>query len=300
VTSTSVDQFLKKQVQITLRKAEIIERYSALWSQVISEWRAQDDRDRAWLICSANYLFRTGNVRWAIDPITLKQRLFTAPEMELAKDLDCLSFVLLTHEHKDHLDFNLLYALRTLPILWIVPESLLPKVLASVKLPSQNIIVPKAMEPIQIMGIEILPFDGLHWENPFSPGASSHQEMVHGVPSMAYLVEFSGKRWLFPGDTRTYDACQLPSLGPMDGIFAHLWMGRGCALMEEPPLMEAFCCFYLALEPSKIVVTHLEEYGRQADDYWNDRHFEIVHSWFRENAPNVQVTAAHMGESISL
>lgn len=293
-------QFLENQAQITLRQAQIIERYPTLWSQVISKWRAQDDEDRAWLVYSANYLFRKGNVHWAIDPITLKQRLSHAPEMDFAKDLDKLSLVLLTHEHEDHLDFKLLYALRALPILWIVPEPILPEVLARSKLPRQNIIIPRAMVPIHIRGINILPFDGLHWDNLLTSAAFTPQEDVRGVPSTGYMVEFSGKRWLFPGDTRTYAASQLPSLGVMDGIFAHLWMGRGCALMGEPPLVEVFCRFCFALEPSRIVVTHLEEYDRQAEDYWDDRHFEYVHNWFREHTPDVQVTAAHMGESVSL
>ncbi|TFH37712.1 MAG: MBL fold metallo-hydrolase [Anaerolineales bacterium] len=295
-----MDNLAAQQVHIHLKQTEIKGRYPRLWSRVISQWRAQDAEDRAWLIYSANYLFRTGNVRWAIDPIRLKQRLDHAPEMEFVKDLDKLSFVLLTHEHADHLDFNLLYALRELPILWIVPEPILPEVLAKSALPDQNIIIPKAMVPIQIKGIRILPFDGLHREHLHTSGTFAPQETVRGVSSMGYLVEFSGKRWLFPGDTRTYDARQLPSFGALDGIFAHLWLGRACALIDEPPLAAAFCRFCVALEPRKIVVTHLEEYGRQAEDYWSERHFKIVQRWFREHAPEVHVEAAHIGESISL
>jgi len=45
--------------------------------------------------------------------------------MDIAHDLDGLSFVLLTHEHADHLDLGMVRALRTLPILWVIPEPLL-------------------------------------------------------------------------------------------------------------------------------------------------------------------------------
>ena len=99
-------------------------------------------------------------------------------------------------------------------------------------------------------------------------------QLLRGVPATGYLVEFQNKRWLFPGDTRTYDASQLPSFGPVDGLFAHLWLGRGCALMDEPPLLDAFCQFCLDLQPRRIILTHLNEFGRDADDFWDEEHAE--------------------------
>lgn len=72
---------------------------------------------------SANYLFRTANVRWAIDPLRLRQRLPGAPEMPAA-DLKDFTFVLLTHSHGDHLDLELMRQLQTFPILWVIPACL--------------------------------------------------------------------------------------------------------------------------------------------------------------------------------
>jgi L-ascorbate metabolism protein UlaG (beta-lactamase superfamily) len=217
---------------------------------------------------SANYLFCTGHVRWAIDPMTLKHRLPQAPEMDIAHDLDGLSFVLLTHEHADHLDLGMVRALRALPILWVVPEPLLAMV-EPTGLSREKIIVPRSMRPLEIEGIKVVPMDGPHWEaDPSQPGG------LRGVPAIAYLVEFNGKRWLFPSDTRTYDAAQLPSFGPVDGMFAHLWLGRGCALLDAPPLLDAFRQFFVALQPRCIILTHLEEFGRDADDYWDSSHVQ--------------------------
>jgi hypothetical protein len=51
---------------------------------------------------------------------------------------------------------------------------------------------------------------------------------------MGYLLEFNGKRWLFPGDTRSYDASLLQSFGPLEGHFAHLWLSRTGAYLEVP------------------------------------------------------------------
>ncbi len=213
-----MEHFNARQQRIALRRAEAIAHYPALWSQMIAEWRVPGNEDRAWLMYSANYLLRTGNVHWAIDPLTLKYRLPQAPEMDVTHDLRGLSFVLLTHSHADHLDFSLLRASRHLPICWIVPEAILSLVQAEAGLPAEKILIPKALQPIEIKGIRITPFEGLHWDS--SPETSSG--VIRNVPAIAYLAEFSGVRWLFPGDTRAYHAAQLPHFGPVDGLFAHL------------------------------------------------------------------------------
>ena len=131
---------------------------------MIAEWNSPGTDDRAWLMYSANYLFRTGNVRWAMDPLRLTHRLPQAPDVNAAQDLKALSFVLLTHEHADHLDLGLIRELRHLPILWVIPEPTLELIQSQIDLPPKNVIVPKELEPIEIQGIKITPFTGLHWQ----------------------------------------------------------------------------------------------------------------------------------------
>ncbi len=77
---------------------------------------------------------------------------------------------------------------------------------AEVGLSVEQVLIPSPLQPIVIKGIP------------------------QGVPATASLVEFNGKRWLFPGDTRNYHTGSLPSFGPVDGLVAHMWLGRGCAL----------------------------------------------------------------------
>lgn len=117
---------------------------------------------------------------------------------------------------------------------------------------------------------------------------------------MGYLVEFNGKRWLFPGDTRDYRSGLLPSLGPVDGIFAHLWLGRGCARMGEPPLLEEFCRFCYDLQPKRVILTHLYEFGRDVEDAWEDRHARKVISRWEQIAPQIPISAIYMGECVIL
>ena len=227
-----------------------------------------------------------------MDPLRLRHRLPDAQEMPVG-DLKELDFILLTHEHRDHLDLNLLHGLQDFPILWIVPEPLLPSVKAEVDIAADRLIVPEPMRTIEINGIRITPFDGLHWEA--QPGSQS----LRGVPAMGYLVECNGKRWLFPGDIRTYEASRLPLFGSVD-VLAHVWLGRGCALMETPPLLEKFCDFNITLQPNRIVLTHLEEFGRCENDYWDCGHVNRICSLVAEKRPDISISFGLIGDRLVL
>ena len=117
-----MDRFSEKQEEINQRRVEVSVHYPALWSNMIAEWNTPDPDDRVWLTYSANYLFRTNNICWAIDPLTLNWRVKDAPKVDVARDLSSLSFALLTHGHNDHLDLDLLSSLRRLPIIWSSPN----------------------------------------------------------------------------------------------------------------------------------------------------------------------------------
>jgi L-ascorbate metabolism protein UlaG (beta-lactamase superfamily) len=287
-----MDRFIRKQQEIDRRAAEVASSYPALWSQMITDWRQPGSEDKAWLMYSANYLFRTANVRWAMDPLRLKHRVPDAPEMPV-EDLKGLDFVLLTHRHSDHLDLNLLHRLQDFPVLWVIPAPILPLVQAEVKIAANRLIIPEPMRTVEIQSIRITPFDGLHWEQ--QPGTES----LRGVPAMGYLIEFNGKRWLFPGDTRTYDASRLPSFGPVDGLFAHVWLGRAGALQNVPPLLEAFCRFCSDLRPQRVILTHLEEFGRDANDYWDSGHAKSAIPFLTGEESNIPVVPALLGDAIT-
>jgi hypothetical protein len=70
-SNTIMDQYTERQILINRRQDEMVARYSSLWDKLIAEWKSPGSEDRAWLIYSANYLFRTQGVRWAMDPLAL-------------------------------------------------------------------------------------------------------------------------------------------------------------------------------------------------------------------------------------
>jgi len=196
--------------------------------------------------------------------------------------------VVLSHRHADHLDLELLSELADLPILWIVPEFLLEELQTIFRDKTPRVIVPRPGDPIEINDLTLIPFEGLHFRDD------------NGVPEMGYLAEFSGKRWAFPGDTRVFPTQGLTKLGSLDGIFAHLWLGKKCALHEKPALLEELCRFFTEPAPRRLVITHMHEIARKPDDFWDASHFSQVYARCGETNPEILVTPAWMGMSVNL
>jgi hypothetical protein len=65
-------------------------------------------------------------------------------------------------------------------------------------------------------------------------------------------------------------------------------------------LLQQYGEFCLALQPQRLVVTHLHEFGRPPEEYWEDRHFRQARRWMKRNAAQISVESACMGESVVL
>ena len=274
-------------------KATLAAGYAKRWHRSMLEWTRQEVSDRAWLLYSANYLFRTGGTRWALDPVTLHHRLPSAPRVDL-DPLVMLDYVVLSHRHADHLDINLLTRLCDFPAQWIVPEFLLDNI-RTIDRPRRPVIVAKPMQTLELGGLRLTPFEGNHWET-----AIGHPDERRGVPAMGYLAEFNNKRWLIPGDTRTYDGSKLPAVSDVTGLIAHLWLGRSQAMQAKPALVEEFCRYCLATQPGRIIITHLQEVGRRLEEYLDMLHYDMVRERLQELAPDQPVQVALMGDSFDL
>jgi len=136
----------------------------------------------------------------------------------------------------------------------------------------------------------LTPFNALHFS----------VKCLHGVPEMGYLAEFSGKRWLFPGDTRNYDIKALPDFGKLDGVLAHCWLGRGKALQPDENIVSEFCQFYRSLDTARVIVTHLHDFGRGPDDFWGRNHFRLIKKHYNKLSPGAALGYALMGSRITL
>ena len=168
-----------------------------------------------------------------------------------------LELVVLSHAHSDHFDPILLKAIASLPLTWVIPDFMLDQVNEITRLDQQQVIIPKPGQTLRFANLVLTPFEGLHM----------HAE--GGVPEMGYLAEFSGKRWLFPGDVRSFNLSALPYFGRLDGVFAHLWLGKAQACTDRPSQLENFCQFFASLGANRIVISHMQDFGRDADDFWD-------------------------------
>jgi len=277
-------------------KLRSIEEYPTIYSHIIEQWK-EEGEDAFWLIYAANYLFRWGGVRWAVDPITMSARTSAKNPVYPESDFNRADFIILTHRHADHLDKKLIKSIAHLNIPWIIPEFLLGELEDLISKRNSRIIIPKAGEQINLSGISILPYIGNHWEN---TGGQSETDMQHGVPSFSYLFSANQKRWFLPGDTRTYEIMNLPDTGKLDGLIAHLWLGRKSALKTVPPLQDSFCGYFLAFNTQRIVISHLHEWGREAEDLWMEKHADAVVDTMRVLNPAILFEIALTGQKVEI
>lgn len=262
--------------------------YPGQWRSLIDEWRGNTKEDAVWLMYSANYLLRTAGVRWALDPYYLPHRLGLQENHDLSADLSGLELVAFSHAHNDHLDLNLIRKLSSLPITVIVPEFMAEPVLDSAHWDIEKIILAQPGKLIRYKNLTITPFKGAHFRGD------------RGIEELGYLVEFNQKHWLFPGDIRNFDSSLFPDFGDLDGIFAHLWLGKGCALDPKPPLLNDFITFFAHQKTRQLVVTHMNEIGRSSEELWDLRHYQLVLEQIYQANPAIRMIPALTGQKVNL
>ena len=271
---------------IEQRKQKATAEYPALWQKVIRDWAGNGAENAAWLTYAANYLFRTAGVHWAMDPFFMGSRIQGIAAPNFQPDLAKLELVVLTHAHADHLDLRLIEDLSLSPVQWIIPQHMLPIILEKTSIKRTQVITPEAGVIIHYRGLAITPFESLHMHR------------LGGVPETGYLVEFDGQRWLFPADVRDFSISKLPAFENLDGVFAHLWMGKGHANDERPPFLDDFCDFFTSFGARRIVITHLNEYGRAANELWDCRHHAMVKERIQSLERGLSVEFSEMGMKV--
>jgi hypothetical protein len=271
------------QREILAKREALVSDYAKRWSGMIREWRAPRRNDAVWLTYSANYLFNTRGLKWAVDPVLLSNRVPEAPMLDTSRDLNDLDFVLLTHAHADHVDVVLWPQLKESHCHWIVPEHMADFFARETSLSVSGYSVAVPGKELALAGVRITPFDAPHYERP-ATGAINH------VDSTGYFVETAGGSYLLPGDIRTYDPVCLRPFADVSAVFAHVFLGRSAAVACDPPLLDAFVEFYLGCRPKKIVLSHLYELGREPEDCWLTSHARTVAKAFHAANNEVKIS----------
>lgn len=281
------------RLRIARLREAFLREYPDAFDVMLGRWAEASGACEMSLMYAASYLFVTGEVRWAVDPVLPGSLLPDFPDGLRTEPLGELAFVLLTHDHSDHVDWELLASLRDSGVTFVVPEHMRDAVAERVKPRGGQMTVARWGERLELHGMGILPWDGLHWQ-------TDPDGRRQGTDATGYLVEAEGRRWLFPGDVRDYRAEEVARFAPVDTLFAHLWLGRGRALDPAPPELDAFCEFLRAAEPRRVVLTHLYEFSRRPTDLWTDRHVGLIRERWKEMGEQAPIMTPRVGEMMVL
>ena len=124
---------------------------------------------------------------------------------------------------------------------------------------------------------------------------------LHGVPAYSYLFEAQNKKWFIPGDTRTYDPKQFHNMGHLDGLISPCLVGtERCIEGSSTTSGSSSAIISCRFNSSKIVLTHLDEWGREESDLWTNHHAEMITHKIRHESSNVTVTTAVTGDQVSM
>lgn len=257
------------------------ERYDEIWTEIERGLEGEDDA--FFLMGPANYFFKTGGVKWAVDPA------FTVPRdrssfacIDADAVMKSLDFILLTHRHADHFDPELMKKYPEL--LWIVPDHMEEEICGYGRF---NLRVVKPGDVIRRGEIVIHAFSSLHYD----------AGTTVGVEETGYFIEAMGHRIMLPGDVRDYDAGKYPQFEGITHFFSHVWLGRGNALNwpcgEYPAQMAEFI---LAFRPEKAYLAHLLEATRPLTDMWTHAHAGLVLDALIGRQPGAEICVPMVGK----
>jgi len=272
------------QLDIRSKRERVIRGHAADWARMIGQWRAPRADAAVWLMYSANYLFNTGGLLWAVDPVRLRNRVPEAPEVDARKDLAGLKWALLTHPHEDHIDPELWSQLAGGGCRWVVPEFMEERFVRQVGADRAAYIVARPGREVILPGARVMP-----WVSPH--GERDATGRFKDFPALGYRVETAVGTYLFPVDVRTYDPACLAGLAGEATVFAHVFLGRAQALSDRPPLLEDFVAFYRACRPRSLILGHLYELAREPEDCWRTPHVALVKRAFERAGASFAVTA---------
>jgi len=258
--------------------------YHGLWSSAFTQAFSGEHDHNAWLLGPSSYLFAINGLRFGLDIHIDQPWIAREDRGGFAGDLSKLDFMLFTHEHRDHYDESMLALLKDRPVRWFIPAFFNRERVRATGIWPERITWVEPGQAYPIGTLSITTFDSPHVQ----------------VPETGYLVETGKSRLLFPSDVRDY-AQSLPDFGPLDCLFAHVWLGRGNAqgLPCEPWLSE-FCGFITATRPRRVFLTHLFELGRNAANMWTYAHAGLAADGLLARDASLEIAIPRVGGRVSL
>ena len=261
------------------------------WKKVFSEYKDNKNTDRVWFIGPTSYVFSLSGVRFAVDLQIRRACDFEKVKAELCEDTCAIDFILITHQHDDHMCIPLMRALKDTNIKWYLPEGTHENLIAETELPEEKIVRMRSGESFKCGDVCVRAFKSTH-ERP------DEEQIFEQLGSE--VITPNGKL-LFPADVRNYDLNLYPSFSDIDVCFSHLWAGDDTVNAENyMPLLKEFAEFYSAFGAKKYFLCHLYEIAREFRHMWRYTHAAEAMELFMERIPEAEIMIPHLGSSYEL
>ena len=258
------------------------------WEQIFDEYKQMDNR--VWFAGPTAYVFSLKGIKFAVD-LQIRRENEREKVMEnLLEQVKELAFVLITHQHDDHMCIPLMQHLKDTDIKWYIPCETRTDLIEKSQIKKENIVWVKPGDVWNVGEVQIRAFETPHTK----PGEKLFLQC-------GYEIMSSEGRILIPGDVRDYDYRGYPEFGEIDVCFAHLWAGND-ALNKEyyMPVLKEFVEFHSRLKAKNYFLCHLYEIGRKSTFMWNEEHAEEAKKMFSSALQQSKIVVPCLGESRSI
>ena len=266
--------------------------FTSKWNGIMSDFRLNTSDNRVWIAGPSAYFLHLSGTSFAVDPQVRRIGDFDKIRSTLKEDTKDWSFVLITHQHDDHMCLHLMNELKDTPIRWYIPKGCPDHLIKESGLKEENIIFTSEGDVFTEGSLTIKAFSSPH-VRPEDKGEI--------FVECGYEVISSDATLLFPGDIRDYDYNKYPELKKPDFCFSHVWAGDDALTKEKfLPMLEKFAEFNARFGAKKYFLGHLYEIGRNEKVMWNYTHAGIAMDMLYYFAPDAIAEVARMGHSYSL
>ena len=258
------------------------------WNRVFSEYRKKENR--FWLAGPTSYVFSLEGQRFAVDLQIRRDSDFEKLASQLVSDTDAVSFMLITHQHGDHMCVPLMNALKDTDIKWYIPKGTRQDYIERSGIKEENIVWVQPGDTWQAGSLKFRAFS--------SPHARPGKEIFL---QCGYEITTPDGKILITGDVRDYDYDGYPDFGNVDVCFSHLWAGNDSQNPENyMPMLRDFVTYNAKLKAKKYYLCHLYELGRKDRYLWDFSHAGLATKMFYSLLPDSVVEVPRIGHSYPL
>ncbi len=213
------------------------------------------DKDGLAVFAPSAYILKLGGTKIAIDMSLRTLPVKQEDRAMLSAVISECDAVIVTHNHADHFDAELLLAAsEDVPV--YIPDFL--------PFDKKGVSYVKSGTVVNVGKTEIEFFE------------SAHSRGENIVPEYGFAVKYNNEYYIFPTDVREYEKPHKVFEGTKV-LVSHLWLGRKNALYPfRNEYIEEFVAFVDSWGAERVLVGHLYDIHREIDDMWTDIHFDAL------------------------